>query len=343
MSRRPTITDVARAAGVSVATVDRVLNGRALVREETARKVQAAAEAVGYHGVALIRSRIADERPTLRLGLVLQKERHAFYQDFQREMAAAAGALQSHRVTLETRFARSIRPEELAEILLSFRGRADAVAATGMDHPEVTAAVQALRDAGIPCFSLLSDFAQGVRESYLGTNNLKAGRSAGWLMARLAPGPGKVAVFIGASRYHGHELRETGLRSYLREAGGFELLETRVNLETRDLTYEATTDLLHRNPGLVGLYVAGGGMEGAVRAFEETGAGRRAVLIVHELTPESQRGLQQGAVSIVLATPLRQIAAEILDLAAATSRTGMAAMPGQRFFQPMIYTPESLS
>ncbi|MBV6637321.1 MAG: LacI family DNA-binding transcriptional regulator, partial [Mameliella sp.] len=35
MAKRPTITDLAREAGVSVATVDRVLNGRAKVREET--------------------------------------------------------------------------------------------------------------------------------------------------------------------------------------------------------------------------------------------------------------------------------------------------------------------
>ena len=39
MARRPTIDDLAQAAGVSVATVDRVLNGRPNVREGTARRV----------------------------------------------------------------------------------------------------------------------------------------------------------------------------------------------------------------------------------------------------------------------------------------------------------------
>ncbi|SDZ47366.1 LacI family transcriptional regulator, partial [Jannaschia faecimaris] len=43
MANRPTIADLARAAGVSTATVDRVLNGRLSVRAETARKVQDAA------------------------------------------------------------------------------------------------------------------------------------------------------------------------------------------------------------------------------------------------------------------------------------------------------------
>src|SRR5690349_3894408 len=41
---RPTIADLAQAAGVSVSTVDRVLNGRDPVRRPTAERVLAAAE-----------------------------------------------------------------------------------------------------------------------------------------------------------------------------------------------------------------------------------------------------------------------------------------------------------
>ena len=89
--------------------------------------------------------------------------------------------------------------------------------------------------------------------------------------------PGKLAVFVGGYRWHGHELRETGFRSYLREyAPDFSVLDTMVNLETRQLTYEATLNLLDRNPDLRGLYCAGGGMEGAIAALRETrGAARR--------------------------------------------------------------------
>ena len=46
MSSRPTLTAVAAAAGVSTATVDRVLNSRLPVREATALRVIEAAEVV---------------------------------------------------------------------------------------------------------------------------------------------------------------------------------------------------------------------------------------------------------------------------------------------------------
>lgn len=48
LPKRPTIGDLARQARVGVATVDRVLNGRHPVREQTATLVLSAAETPGY-------------------------------------------------------------------------------------------------------------------------------------------------------------------------------------------------------------------------------------------------------------------------------------------------------
>ena len=49
MASRATIADVARQAGVSVATVDRVLNERRRVKPATAEAVRAAAEEIGFY------------------------------------------------------------------------------------------------------------------------------------------------------------------------------------------------------------------------------------------------------------------------------------------------------
>ena len=70
MARRPTINDLARAAGVSVATVDRVLNRRLPVREDTALRVVAAAETIGYHATGLLKRRLA-EAPRRHFGFLL--------------------------------------------------------------------------------------------------------------------------------------------------------------------------------------------------------------------------------------------------------------------------------
>ncbi len=161
-------------------------------------------------------------------------------------------------------------------------------------------------------------------------------------MTKLATRPGKIALFIGGSRFHGHELRETGFRSFVRDdAPEFQLLDTQINLETRQLTYEATINLLARHADLVGLYVAGGGMEGAIQAVREMAAGSRVVLVVNELTPDSQAGLQDRVVSVVLGTPIRDLATQLIATVIATRDSGMARMPGQRFFPSEVWTPES--
>lgn len=75
MAKRSTISDLARAAGVSTATVDRVSNGYAKVREETARHVPDTANTIGYHARHLIKHRLDAVRPEYRLGFVLHNAR----------------------------------------------------------------------------------------------------------------------------------------------------------------------------------------------------------------------------------------------------------------------------
>lgn len=341
--KRPTIADLAQAACVSVATVDRVLNGRLPVREETARKVSEAAQRIGYHGANAIRQRILADLPEYHLGIVLQKERHAFYQEFAAELLRAAQRLTTCRMRVTITFAQTAEPAELAGLLLAFSGKVNAIAATGLDHHDVTNAVTQLREKGIPTFSLLSDFAQGVREGYFGTNNMKVGRTAAWLLSKFAPRPGKVLLFIGGHRYHGHALRETGFRAYFREyAPEFEVLDAVVNLETRHLTHVALLGALSRHPDLVALYCAGGGMEGAISALREADTGDRVACLVNELTPESRQALLERRISGISQTPLKELCAELMSTAVHTIENGMAENPGQRFIAPLLWTPESI-
>ncbi len=343
MGSRPTIADLAAKAGVSVATVDRVLNGRHRVREDTARRVYEAANAIGYHAAALIRQRMTADLPELDVGFLLQKEDQHFYQAFSRELQNAVDTAAGFRGRAHIRFVKAQTPADVVEGLEALAVRCKAIALTSLDHHTVTKAVETLRLRGIPVFSLLSDFAQGVRESYVGLNNMKVGRTAAWLISRTARRPGKVAVFVGSHRWHGHELRETGFRSFFREhAPQFQVLEALVNLETRQVTHEATLNLLGRHPDMAGFYVAGGGMEGAISALREERPAEMPSVIVNELTPESASALQDHLVTAVISTPLAQLCRSLVELMAAAVRNGPAETPGQLFLPFDLHVPESL-
>jgi len=343
MSGRPTITDLAKAAGVSVATVDRVLNGRHRVREETARRVYDAARVIGYHAVGLLRQRVFEDLPQYRLGFVLQKPNQYFYQSMAREIENAALSAPGVRIVPQIDFSASTTPAAITEKMRIMASRNQAIALVGPDYPAVTAVVEEFKQRGIPVFSLLSDFATGVREGYVGLNNRKAGRTAAWMIAKAARRPGKVAAFVGSHRFHGHELREIGFRSYFREnAPEFEVLDTLVNLETAEITHEATLNLLQRHPDLVGFYVCGGGMEGAISALAEEKLAGKLLVVVNELTPESRAALAEELVTMAIATPVAQLARELVTLMVGAIDRGVAGVPGQTFLPFDIFTPENI-
>lgn len=342
MANRPTIKDVAREARVSVTTVDRALNGRSVVREETIRKIADAAHAIGYHGRGIFQSRLNSSAPEMRLGFILSKKSQEFYQNFAREIERAVAARTDIRGSADIRYSSSQSPGEFAELLTDLGKHCDALACTAVNDQRLNPVVQTLKDGGVPVFSVLNDFAQGIRNSYLGLNNMKTGRLAAWMITKTIPQPGKLAIFVGGNRWHGHDLREVGFRSFAREVDrGFSVLDTLVNLETRQVTYEATLDLLNRHPDLKGIYVAGGGMEGAIAALRETHEAPQISLVVNELTVDSRAALIDGYVTMVISTPLAELCKNLVDLMI-KARTNDDGLTGQCFLDPRIILPEML-
>ena len=355
--KRPTLTAVAQAAGVSTATVDRVLNSRLPVKEATAMRVIAAAERIGYHGAQLMRARLMEsgERQIRTLGFCLLRSHAAFYQAFGRELSAAASQHPSGRCVAVVEYMDSLEPAAIAEQMLRLGQETDALGVVAVDHPHVSAAVETLHAQGHPTFALLSDLSAPLRAGYIGVDPRKCGRTAAWAISRLARRPGPVGVFVGSHRYLGHEACEMSLRAYLREhAPDFHVLETRVNLEDAQLAHEATLDLLRRHPDLAGLYEVGGGVQGIIRAVREHQAGQaqtpaeahHVVLVCNELTPDNRSALVDGVVDLVIGTPTTRIAQtavtqmlRALDLQA----SGTPPSAGQ-FPQAMeLFTPENVS
>ena len=181
--KRATLTDVAKRAGVGIATVDRVLNGRAPVSKETAARVLVAAETLGYHARGLMRQRIQEMVPRKRLGFVLQKQSKWFYQELADAVREAASRQRAIRAEVDIAFVESLSPDALSREILRLANRCDAVAVVSIDHPEVSAAIAVAATDGVPVFALLSPLNAPDISGFCGVDGRKAGRTAGWAMA----------------------------------------------------------------------------------------------------------------------------------------------------------------
>ncbi len=342
MVKRPTITDLARQAGVSVATVDRVLNRRLPVREDTALRVVSAAEEIGYHATGLLKRRLT-EVPRRTLGFLLQKRNDAFYQSFGAELVRAARAFQAIEAKPMVEFVDELVPQKIAARIRELSEKCDALAVVAVDHPTVNEAVEDVAARGKRVFTLLSDITTPKRSCFLAVDSRKAGRTAGWAIARLSKQPGKVGILLGSHRYLSQEIAEISFRSYMREhAPEFQLLEPIINLDDERIAYEAVTGMLGSNPDLAGIYVAGGGQDGLIRALRDGGRGRKVISVCNELVPTTRAALIDGMIDLSLRTPIEAMSEKTVQLMALAVSGGDAEIPSQVLLPAEVFLSENI-
>lgn len=314
---RPTMADVARAAGVSRSTVDRVLNGRLPVRRDKAEQVISAAASLGFHATGLLRQRLVPEPPERTLGFILQKPADHFHGLMGKEFVRATRETPSIRGEPIVEFVDGLDPQMVASRLRSVARRVDAVALIAADHPDVATAVNSVNREGKPVLAFISRLSSDELVGFVGQDNVKVGRTAGWALSRLCPLPGRVGISLGSHRLACQHEAEENCRSYLRaHCPHLEVVDSPTNFEQPRFAYENARDLLHRHPDLAGLFVAGGGLEGVMRAIKEEGAIGRLAAIGRELTPETRAGLMEGTLSMVISHPIQLLADRVVELLA---------------------------
>ena len=273
----------------------------------------AAAERLGFHRTDLIRKRLADQADRKRLGFLLQTRHSPFYRELGRELSGAAKAAAASVAHAQVLHLDDLSPQTVAHALRTLAEQVDAVALVAADHSLIAEAIRAVSKQGVPVFALVSDLPDAALAGYVGIDHRKVGRSAAWALSHLCRTPGPVGLILGSHRYLCQEQCEVSFRSYLREfAPDFPVLETLVSLENTELAQQATLELLHRHPDLVGIYVAGGGIEGVVQALQETQR-PGLVTVCHDLTEVTQAALNDGRVTMVLSHPRDWIAARLVQ------------------------------
>jgi LacI family transcriptional regulator len=308
---RPTIRDLASAAGVSVSTVNRVLAGANSVRDATIRQVKEAAEEIGFYGLGTIRSQVVARRQKYRFGFLLHQPTRTFYKMLGAALEAAAHQVEDHEIEARIEFADDLAPQFISSKLLELGETCHAVGVVAAVHPLVTQAIDALEQKGVPVFALISQLSATGNVNYVGLDNWKVGRTSAWFFEHICKEPGKIGILVGNHRYRCQEMNESGFRSYFREyAPDFTLLEPLSTFETSAVAEEMTERLIAKYPDLMGLYVSGGGISGAMSALRTCGKAGQIVTVGYELMDYTRAGLLDGTLTMVIAHPLPRLANE---------------------------------
>ena len=295
-----TIQDVAQKAGVSVATIDRVLNHRPGVKARTVEKVESAIRELNYQPDR-IAARLARGRE-YRFWFVLPNTAGEFMNRISDEVEAAAKRMSGERVAIMVKRVDVFDGPLLAKVLDELEEGIDGVAVVALDHPAVREAINTLVAKGVSVVTLVSDVPGSKRTHYAGIDNSSAGRTAAGLMGRFLTGrKGKVGLFAGSLALRDHIERQFGFEQVMaHEFPDLMVLPVRESRDDMGRSEELSKQLLREHPDLLGIYNVGGGTAGITAALEVGGRAKHLVFIAHEVTEGSRRALIRGTIDVII-------------------------------------------
>lgn len=298
---KPTVHDIAREAGVSLATVDRVLNARPGVRAKTVERVQGAVDKLGYvrdtYAANLARQR------QYRFAFVLPEGPSQFIDTLKSALSEAVEAQFTDRVSVRVIAVPSRDPHSVVRQLRSLDpGRLDGVAIMAPETPQVRDAVAWLASQGVAVVALVSDLPNSDRAYFIGINSISAGRTAGMLMGRFIGTRGGTVLTVTNSLLARDSIeRRLGFDQVMER--DFARLTVLPSIESHDDAARMVSVVRHAlaaHPDLVGVYSMGSGNRPLLQTLRSDPRLAGIVVIAHELTPLTREALETGGVDAVI-------------------------------------------
>ncbi len=296
---RVTAQDVAKEAGVSLATVDRVLNKRKGVREATIQRVLHATDRLNF-----VRDQTAANLARGRsytFTFIVPAGETAFFTDVRAEIEKARLQEAKNRIKINAIAVPPLDPRAIVDSIEGLGdGIGDGVSLVAVESQIVRDAVAALRNKGVHVISFVSDIPNSDRERFVGIDNVAAGRVAASLLKRfVSPRSGDVAVVAGSGTLRDHVERRMGFAQVMRsECPELNVLPWIEGEELAGIVEEKLSRLLAENPNIVGLYSLGGGTRGVIDAIET--AEQEISVVTTELSEHTRAALITGTVDAVL-------------------------------------------
>lgn len=298
----PTTKDLAREAGVSLATVDRVLNGRSGVRKATVDAVTAAIDRIGFirnqSAANLARSR------TYRFEFLLPRHGDEFLASVIDRITETRAAFRADAVQIGYRQVLDNDPHQVSAALSVIEPDAlDGIAIMAPESPQVRDAMLRLKTRGVHVVQFVSGQHDLRPFDFVGVDNHAAGATAGRLIGRFTAGrSGKVLVVSETMNALDSVERRLGFDAVL--TADYPNLIALPSLETHGdptRTRFVIRNAYASHDDIAAAYVLGSEARPALAAIAAFSDPTAQVIIAHERTRFTERQLCDGTLDAIIA------------------------------------------
>jgi LacI family transcriptional regulator len=259
--RRPTIQDLARAAGTSPSTASRALSGNGYVGADVRARVLEAAERIGY--VPDINARTLRNRRSRAVGVLISDLRNPFYANLAAGIEQRLRSAGYHVIVVNNDGEQDAEAEG-ARTFLAVRVSAAIIT------PVSERAVRMLMDDGVPVVQA-DRMVDGLITDGVLVDNVQGARRITDHLIEL--GHTRIALLIDETDWTTGAGRLAGYRAALRDAGL--PVDPDLIVPTRfqpDTARAAASALLERRPDVTALFAANNRLaEGAFQALQQGG------------------------------------------------------------------------
>lgn len=295
-SHRFLVKEVALQAGVSTATVDRVLNNRANVKHQTRLRVQRAISELErlQDGLNLPGERFLVDVVMEAPDRFAQVVRSAVEQEASSFLPTVFRARFHMREAWETN-------ELVARLKRITHGGTKGILLKARDLLPVHIAIEKLIENKVPCVTLVTDIPGSDRVSYAGMDNMQAGQTAAYLMSKfLDTSAGSVLAISSHNDFRGEGERIQSFQKAIeQEKPDLDFQHISGGYGLNDSTYQQVGRLLDSNMHIAGIYSSSGGNQAILSAFEDRSLAP-PVFIGHDLDEENTALLQARKLDAVI-------------------------------------------
>lgn len=340
-----TIKEIARLAGVSRGTVDRVLNNRPGVKPETAQAVRNIMEELNYRP-NLAGKILAAGKQRLRLGfLIPDGPEFIFYQDILRSARKKAAELEDLGIEVLFYLISSLTPQALAPVLEQIQAdELSGLALNPSGNPQLLALARSFADRHAPVVFYNMDEPGEPRLCYVGCDYRKAGHVAAGLCAMAIGGVGTVAMItIFTATVPSFAERADGFISELRQNyPGIHLLNGGAPTVFFHNDYSAVHQLFRDHPELSAVYIVNPGDFSVCREAKRAAGDRPLRIITNDLVPAQREMLREGVITVTLGQQPELQGSLPLQLLYEALVYGTAPSSSCLYTQLNIYLPQNV-